>query len=103
MGQYYQQKLKKVLLKFVYNLFFNIFEVLNNKTIEIMKIYLLKNGNTLKIENDYCWADVDSTKITFDIVHIQKDGYWNGRETVTINLSYYSSINDYIETNHKTI
>ena len=68
-----------------------------------MKLYLLQNGNTIKIENDYCWSDVNSTKVTFDIVHQQKDGYWKHRETETISLSYYNSIDDYIETNYKTI
>ena len=68
-----------------------------------MKLYLLQNGNTLKIENDYYWSDVNSKKVTFDIVHQQKDGYWQHIETETISLSYYNSIEDYIETNYKTI
>lgn len=68
-----------------------------------MKLYLLQNGNTIGIENKYFWSDVDSTKVTFDIVHQQKDGYWQHRETETISLSYYNSIDDYIETNYKTI
>jgi len=68
-----------------------------------MNIYLLQNGNTVKIENNYCWSDTDSTKVTFDVVQIQKDGYWIDRQTKTINLSYYSSVDDYIKTNYKTI
>jgi len=68
-----------------------------------MNIYLLQNENTIKIENKYCWSDIDSTKVTFDVVQIQKDGYWVDRQTKTISLSYYSSIDDYIKTNYKTI
>ena len=51
-----------------------------------MNIYLLANGNKVKIENKYCWSDTDSTKVTFDAVQIQKDGYWIDRQTKTINL-----------------
>lgn len=42
-----------------------------------MKLYLLQNGNTIKIENDYYRSYNDTTKVTFDMVHVQKDGYWN--------------------------
>ena len=68
-----------------------------------MDFYLLQDGNTIGIENKYCWSDINSTKVTFDIVHQQKDGYWKHRKTETISLSYYNSIDDYIETNYKTI
>jgi hypothetical protein len=68
-----------------------------------MKLYLLQNGNTIKIENDYYRSYNDTTQVTFDMVHVQKDGYWINRETETINLSYYNSIDDYIKTNYKTL
>lgn len=68
-----------------------------------MKIYSLKNGNILRIENTSFWADVDGVKITFDIVHQQKNGNWQNRETETISLSYYNSVQDYIESNYETI
>lgn len=62
-----------------------------------MKSYILENGNFLRIENE-CFFD---NKIRFDIVHIQKDGYWKHRETQTINLSFYFGVQDYIKTNYK--
>jgi len=68
-----------------------------------MKLYSLQNGNIIKIENKYVWSDIDSTKVTFDIVQQQKNGHWEHRETETISLSYYSSVQDYIETNYETI
>jgi hypothetical protein len=68
-----------------------------------MELYSLKNGNTIEIEND-CYRSYDNTTIvTFDMVHVQKDGCWIYRETETINLSYYNSIDDYIKTNYETI
>ena len=54
---------------------------ITNKIYINMKFYLLQNGNTIKIENEYCWSDIDSTKVTFDLVHVQKNGYWKHRET----------------------
>jgi hypothetical protein len=81
-----------------------IFGVYKNKQNTInMELYLLKNGNTIKIENDYYRSYDNTTKVTFDMVHVQKDGYWKHRETETINLSYYNSIDDYIRTNYETI
>ena len=68
-----------------------------------MSIYVLRNGNQIKVTKENCYSDLHDTKVWFEYDIVQKDGYWKHTEQTTISLDYYSSIHDYITTNYETV